>query len=138
MKKTIEVNGIMYTYDIPALLKSLQQYSWEEPYGVCHGNGKSWMEPTQESFDKGIAAFTKLIENLDKTAEKLLKKQVLLTKLKLLHKSKRYVIIDSGVCTRYSDEHGSHAYSNICLHLQQTGDRKATLVINELSFQESF
>lgn len=135
--KIIIHNNVTYQYDIQKLVKDINEYEWEEPYGNEHTD-KSWMVPTQKDFDKAKELFIKEINNLDKNINQLLTDKVQLTKKNLLHKSKNYVIIDSNICTSYSDYHGSHNYKNLCLYLEKLSDNKANLVIGDISFYSSF
>lgn len=137
MKKTIINNGITYGYDIQELIKRINLYKWEVPYGNEYTD-KSWMTPTQKDFDILKQKFISEIENLDKNIDELLNTKVILTAKKLLHKSKNYVIIDSNICTKYEDYHGSHNYRNLCLCLNKLSDNKADLTIREINFNSPF
>jgi transcriptional regulator of met regulon len=136
MKKILH-NGVEFEYDVKSLLKELETFEWEEPYGNEHVDG-SYMSPTQKDFDKKKEKFKKQLQSLDEKVLSLIKTNVQLTQKNILHKSKRYVLIDSDICVSYSDHYGSHAYDNVCLHLERKGDKKAKLVIGALSFQDSF
>lgn len=135
MKKVI-INGIEYSYNIDLLIKNLKYFEFEE-----ESNGdryaKYWIIQTKKEFDKIKLDFINKLTNLDNSIEGLIKRNVQLTSKGLLHKSKRYILIESGIVTGYTSEHGSHSYDEVCLNLSTNGN-KSKLIISELGFQSSF
>ena len=151
MKKTIEVNGITYTYNIESLVKDAKGLEWEVPqelYGEddelldeeIHGIDTNDYEIySQEEFDKTKQYFIEEIEKL--TDEKTLIKELIglhVTKKGDLAKNKRHVIVNSGIDFDYSDHWGSHQYKEYVIEAYSTGEKCATLCLSEINHQDPF
>jgi hypothetical protein len=151
MKKTIEVNGITYTYNIESLIEDAKGLEWEVPqelYGEddelldeeIHGIDTNDYEIySQEEFDKTKDYFIKEIEKL--TDEKTLIKELNrlhITKKGDLAKNRRHVIVNSGIMFNYSGEWGSHNYEEYVIEVYPNGEKCATLGLSEINHQDPF
>lgn len=135
--KQINVGDLTIKYNSEDLIKKLDKYQWEEPWGNCYCD-ESWMADTKEEFEEYKEAFKQELLKLDETLPKLIKDNVKLTKAGLPHKGRRHLLIESGIITSYSDEHGSHAYDAVCLYPNFKEDRVAYIDLDTFSFQSSF
>jgi hypothetical protein len=151
MKKTIEVNGITFTYDIESLIEDAKGLEWEVPqelYGEddelldeeIHGIDTNDYEIySQEEFDKTKNHFIKEIEKL--MDEKTLSSELSglhITKKGDLARNKRHVISNSGIYFGYSAEWGSHQYKEYAIEVVPAKEKCATIILSEINHQDSF
>lgn len=137
--KEIIYNNITFKFSIEDLIKRLEKYQWEEPYGNEYVDDDSnWMSKTQEEFDILKENFKQKLLELDETAENLIINKVKFTKAGLPHKGRRHLLLESEIITSYSDEHGSHAYDAVCLFPKFISEKEVILDLNTFGFQSSF
>jgi hypothetical protein len=143
--KTIKVNKVEISYDIISLIDSVKKLSFAKHYDAyeledTEGEGYAFdfICTTEEQFESRKASFIEKIQKLGESFEKSEFRGSKFTAKGILHKSARHILEDSGICSSYSREYGSHSYDELCIRLVSVTDNTATVRLTTERMQSSF
>lgn len=154
MEKIIKRGKVSISFDIEKLSKEIDDMGWDKPYFVEEideileadpdtdefpDNGNDYECDSQENFDELKKSFKEgMLKILNKPDS--INVDRYLIKSGVFHKTKRKILLESGICSGYSDEYGSHSYDETILEISNAHNdpTKGIVTIRDITQQSSF